>query len=104
VSPLSYLKPSESLTEIVAGLIVVLSFTLAASVLSGGEQEGARAALLGAIGCNAAWGIIDAVFYMMASTFDRNGTFASPVPSLPPRTRPRHWRRSGASSTPIWHR
>jgi hypothetical protein len=72
VSPLSYLKPSESLTEIVAGLIMVLSFTLAASVLSGGGQEGARAALLGAIGCNAAWGIIDAVFYMMASTFDRN--------------------------------
>ena len=72
MSPLSYLKPSESLTEIVAGLIVVLSFTLAASVLSGGGQEGARAALLGAIGCNAAWGIIDAVFYMMASAFNRN--------------------------------
>jgi hypothetical protein len=72
VSPLSYLKPSESLTEIVAGLIVVLSFTLAASVLSGGGQEGARAALLGAIGCNAAWGIIDAVWYMMASAFNRN--------------------------------
>ena len=72
MSPLSYLKPSESLTEVVAGLIVVLSFTLAASVLSGGGQEGARAALLGAIGCNAAWGIIDAVFYMMAGAFDRN--------------------------------
>ena len=61
VSPLNYLKPSESLTGIVAGLIVVLSFTLAASVLSGGGQDGASAALLGAIGCNAAWGIIDAV-------------------------------------------
>ena len=72
MSPLSRLKPSESLTEIVAGLIVVLSFTLAASVLSGGGQDGARAALLGAIGCNAAWGIIDAVFYIMASAFDRN--------------------------------
>jgi VIT1/CCC1 family predicted Fe2+/Mn2+ transporter len=72
VSPLSHLKPSESLTEIVAGLIVVLSFTLAASVLSGGGQDGARAALLGAIGCNAAWGIIDAVFYIMASAIDRN--------------------------------
>ena len=72
VSPLSYLKPSESLTEIVAGLIMVLSFTLAASVLNGGGQDGARAALLSAIGCNAAWGIIDAVFYMMTSAFDRN--------------------------------
>jgi hypothetical protein len=72
VSPLSYLKPSESLTEIVAGLIMVLTFTLAASVLSGGGQDAARTALLGAIGCNAAWGIIDGVFYMMASAFDRN--------------------------------
>jgi VIT1/CCC1 family predicted Fe2+/Mn2+ transporter len=67
VSPLSYLKPSESLTEIVAGLIMVLTFTLAASVLSGGGQDAARTALLGAIGCNAAWGIIDGVFYMMAA-------------------------------------
>jgi VIT1/CCC1 family predicted Fe2+/Mn2+ transporter len=72
VSPPSHLKPSESLTEIVAGLIMVLTFTLAASVLTGGGQDGARAALLGAIGCNAAWGIIDAVFYMMTSAFDRN--------------------------------
>jgi hypothetical protein len=72
VSPLRYLKPSESLSEIVAGLIMVLTFTLAASVLSGGGQDGARAALLGAIGCNTAWGIIDAVFYMMTSAFDRN--------------------------------
>ena len=49
VSSLSYLKPSESLTEIVAGLIMVLSFTLAASVLNGGGQDGAQAALLSAI-------------------------------------------------------
>src|SRR5262245_56335900 len=51
---------------------MVLTFTLAASVLSSGGQDGARVALLGAIGCNAAWGIIDAVFYMMNSAFDRN--------------------------------
>jgi hypothetical protein len=72
VSPLNYLTPSESLTEIVAGLIVVLTFTLAASVVSGGGEDGTRAALIGAIGCNAAWGIIDAVLYTMASAFDRN--------------------------------
>jgi len=71
VLPLNYLKPNESLAEIVAGLIMVLSFTLAASVASGGGQDGARAALIGAIGCNVAWGIIDAVFYIMDSAFDR---------------------------------
>src|SRR5678815_225535 len=70
--PLNYLKPNESLAEVVAGLIMVLSFTLAASVASGGGQDGARAALVGAIGCNVAWAIIDAVFYLMDSAFGRN--------------------------------
>ena len=72
VRSLSYLKPSESLTEVVAGLIMALTFTLGASVLSGGGADGVRAALVGAIGCNVAWGIIDGVLYMMASTFERN--------------------------------
>ena len=62
VSLLGTLKPNESLTQLVSGLIVVLTFTLAASVATGGGQEGARAALLGAIGANASW----------ASAFDRN--------------------------------
>ena len=69
---LRYVTPSESLAEAIAGLIIVLTFTLAASLLSSGGQDGARAVLLGAIGCNAAWGIIDAVLYMMNSAFDRN--------------------------------
>ena len=61
------LKPNESLTQLVSGLIVVLTFTLAASVASGGGQDGARAALLGAIAANASWGIINAVLYVMDS-------------------------------------
>ena len=72
VPSLRYLTPSASLAEAVAGLIMVLTFTLAASVVSGGGEDGARAALLGAIGCNAAWGIIDAVLYLMNSAFERN--------------------------------
>jgi hypothetical protein len=72
VRSLRYLKPSESLTEVVAGLIMALTFTLGASVLKGGGADGARAALVGAIGCNVAWGIIDGVLYMMANTFTRN--------------------------------
>ena len=43
---LSTLKPNESLTQFVSGLIVVFTFTLAASVATGGGQEGARVALL----------------------------------------------------------
>jgi VIT1/CCC1 family predicted Fe2+/Mn2+ transporter len=72
MSPFGYLKPSESLTEICAGLIMVLTFTLAASVVVGGGADGARAALIGAIGCNTAWGLIDATFYLMSAAIDRN--------------------------------
>jgi VIT1/CCC1 family predicted Fe2+/Mn2+ transporter len=64
-SLLSALKPSESLTQLVSGLIVVLTFTLAASVAT-------RVALLGAIGANAANAIINAVIYIMNSAFERN--------------------------------
>jgi hypothetical protein len=66
------LKPNESLTQLVSGLIVVLTFTLAASVATGGGQQGARSALFGAIAANLSWGIINAVLYVMDSAFDRN--------------------------------
>jgi hypothetical protein len=72
VSPLTYLKPNESLSVFIAGLIVVLSSTLAASTMSDGGQEGVGAALIAAIGVNAAWGLVNAVLYMMGSTFDSN--------------------------------
>ena len=63
------LKSNESLTQLVSGLIVVLTFTLAASVATGGGQQGARSALVGAIAANLSWGIINAVMYVMDSAF-----------------------------------
>ncbi|WP_454632384.1 hypothetical protein [Bradyrhizobium cenepequi] len=68
---MNYLKPSETLSELFAGLVVVLTVTLAASVLGGGDEAGATTALIGAIGANTAWGIIDASLYVMNATFDR---------------------------------
>jgi hypothetical protein len=67
----SYLKPSETLSELFAGLVVVLTVTLAASVLGGGDEASATTALIGAIGANTAWGIIDASLYLMNTMFDR---------------------------------
>jgi hypothetical protein len=67
----SYLKPSETLSELFAGLVVVLTVTLAASVLGGGDEVSAKTALIGAIGANTAWGVIDAALYLMNTTFDR---------------------------------
>ena len=66
----NYLKPNEALSELFAGLIVTQSFTLATSVMSGGID--AKNILISVIGANTAWGLIDAILYIMNSVFDRN--------------------------------
>jgi hypothetical protein len=58
------LDPSERIAEILFGLIMVLSVTGALSVADAGKVE-IRSMLIGALGCNVAWGIIDAVLYLM---------------------------------------
>jgi VIT1/CCC1 family predicted Fe2+/Mn2+ transporter len=58
------LEPMERLSEIVFGLIMVLTFTCSFSAATSGRAE-VREMLMGAIGCNLAWGIIDALIYLM---------------------------------------
>jgi VIT family len=58
------LDPFERQSEVLFGLIMVLTFTGSLSVAEGG-RESIRTMLIGALGCNLAWGIIDAVFYLM---------------------------------------
>ena len=55
----------ERVSEILFGLIMVLTFTCSFSVVRAGHEE-VREMLIGALGCNLAWGIIDAVFYLMS--------------------------------------
>jgi len=64
-SQVRVLEPFERFSEIVFGLIMVLSFTGAISVAEVGRHD-VRTMFIGAIGCNLAWGIIDAVFYLIA--------------------------------------
>jgi VIT1/CCC1 family predicted Fe2+/Mn2+ transporter len=49
----------------------VLTFTLGASVELGGDREATRELLVAALGCNTAWGIIDAVLYLMNRLSER---------------------------------
>jgi hypothetical protein len=58
------LEPMERISEVLFGLIMVLTFTCSFSVAEAGREE-VRSMLIGALGCNLAWGIIDAVFYLM---------------------------------------
>src|SRR5687767_11513492 len=74
------LDPLERFSEIVFGLIMVLSFTCAISVAEAGRED-VRAMLVGAIGCNLAWGIIDAAFYLISCLAEqgRNAMFLRKV-------------------------
>jgi hypothetical protein len=64
------LDPMERISEVLFSLIMVLTFTCSFSVADAGREE-VRTMLLGALGCNLAWGIIDAVFYLMACFSER---------------------------------
>jgi len=59
------LEPMERISEILFGLIMVLTFTCSFSVVGATRLE-VRKMLVAALGCNLAWGIIDAVFYLMS--------------------------------------
>ena len=56
------LTPIERFSEILFGVIMVLTFTSSISVAEAGRED-IRTMLLGALGCNLAWGIIDALLY-----------------------------------------
>ena len=64
------LDPIDRVSEVLFGLIMVLTFTGSLSVAEAGRED-VRAMLIGALGCNLAWGIIDAVFYLMGCLADR---------------------------------
>ena len=66
------LDPVERASEVLFGLIMVLTCTGSLSVAGAGRAE-VRTMLLGALGCNLAWGIIDAVFYLMGCLAESAG-------------------------------
>ena len=61
------------LGEILFGLIMVLTITLTAGLTVADGPQGVRQLLFAAIGCNVAWGIIDAVMYIMNCITVRSG-------------------------------
>ena len=64
------LEPHERISEMLFGLIMVLTFTGSLSVAEAGRED-VRTMLIGALGCNLAWGIIDAVLYLMGSLAEK---------------------------------
>src|SRR5215217_2477876 len=66
------LEPIDRVSEVLFGLIMVLTFTGSLSVAEAGRDD-VRAMLIGALGCNLAWGIIDAVLFLMGTLAEKSG-------------------------------
>jgi len=64
------LDPSDRIAEVLFGLIMVLTFTGSLSITEAGRED-VHAMLIGALGCNLAWGVIDGVFYLMGCVAER---------------------------------
>src|ERR1700761_6885334 len=64
------LDPMDRVSEIVFGVLMALSFTGALSVATAGSQE-VRTMMFTALGCNLAWGIVDAVMYLVRAATER---------------------------------
>jgi hypothetical protein len=69
------LSPVDRVSELLFGVFMALTFVGAVSVAESGRAE-IRAMLAAALGCNLAWGLVDAVMYLVRTVFDRGKSLA----------------------------
>jgi hypothetical protein len=67
------LNPVDRVSEMLFGLFMALTFVGAISVADAGGTE-IRAMFIAALGCNLAWGLVDAVMYLVRTVTDRGRT------------------------------
>ena len=65
------LDPMERASEVLFGLIMVLTFTIGERLIPS-ETLDSRELVVAAIGCNIAWGVIDAVLFLLGVLFWRS--------------------------------
>lgn len=66
----------DRINEVLFGLIMVLTFTCSISAATQGQQE-LSTILWSALGCNVAWGFVDAFMYLFSVMLERGESFAS---------------------------
>jgi hypothetical protein len=66
------LDPIERISETLFGLIMALTFICSLGIASG-TGINIQTMLIGALGCNLAWGIVDGGLYLLACINDRGG-------------------------------
>jgi VIT1/CCC1 family predicted Fe2+/Mn2+ transporter len=64
------LDPIDRVSEIIFGLIMALTFTGSLSAASAGRED-IRTMMFAALGCNLAWGLVDAVMFLVATLTER---------------------------------
>src|SRR5512143_3633615 len=64
------LDPVSRISEIIFGVLMALSFTGSLNAATAGHQE-VRTMMLTALGCNLAWGLVDAVMYLVGTLTGR---------------------------------
>lgn len=64
------LHPVDRVSEMIFGLFMALTFVGVVSMATAGRDE-IRAMLIAALGCNLAWGLVDAFMYLVRTIADR---------------------------------
>ena len=64
------LNPVDRVSEMLFGLFMALTFVGAVSVADHGDEQ-IRTMFIAALGCNLAWGLVDAVMYLVRTVTDR---------------------------------
>ena len=64
------LSPVDRISEMLFGLLMALTFTGAVSVAESGNAE-IRTMFIAALGCNLAWGLVDAVMHLVRTVTER---------------------------------
>ena len=64
------LSPVDRVSEMLFGLFMALTFMGAVSVAESGDAQ-IREMFIAALGCNLAWGLVDAVMYLVRTVTDR---------------------------------
>jgi hypothetical protein len=92
------LDPMYRVNEVLFGLIMVLTFTGSLSVAQAGRDE-IHKMLIGALGCNLAWGFIDGLFYLMGGLAEKGQNLMTYI-AVRTTTDPQHAQRLIADKLP----
>ncbi len=64
------LDPIDRISEILFGLLMAVTIVGSLSIATAGQDE-VRTVLIAALGCNLAWGLVDAVMYLVRTLTEK---------------------------------